>query len=865
MSTTISGTPPRIAIKYTDSLTGSYPSISRTGDDSRRGVYSVYYNDNNTEIFTTTLHENSMSANPGESITPFNEGFRPEQSNEISFYNTGSSESETSLGFSSRLSSKTQIKFSLNVDTLSTMHAQSASIMYYNKNTKVFDLAGGSDAFTSAFSPYLKAGLGRDSKLFNAIGFPMMSGSSGLLSSSSPFHGQNPGDSGRFDEIYNYVQEGSVTLNSNFAATDSQLISLSEIINHPFLLEKAVIEMNISSSNGWFDDITRCSFSGSGFFSDLGGPGVTISLLNQIQDNKREIILSSTIIPMGDTGSFPYLGASAGASAVWTPAGFGSFATPGAIVPNTGIQKIQVMSNAANSNGFLLLGDYDLNSSFISEVKPFGRSLNSKEVSERSYFGKEYQTSNINIATNNRDFIRYDIDAFSTQVAKPVTAILQFEKQSYSPYLLFPKDNLILAISKHRPVITDLDRPGLDVTGSHEFGISTGVINITLYGSLIKEQKEFHDTLNQNLTSNSVYENVKASVVDQFDIEPTNKFIGSYISQFFTGSMLISGAYNTSSYYGNGYVDARRGVRSSLIGVSNTITDIFPTVDFETSIPGFNRNVQIFSDEERYFDTLLPRIDQISKIEGADIGYGTGSDNKNYYLLGNGNNINVTWLKSWNSLFLFEPRFSSVTRTVSPFSNTFSTKKLVDGTAFIKQSNDSGLLRPHSIGNGPGYIPGSDWRFVGVFISPNLELDAASNDKLSKNIYGIGDGQYGEPVFISKDKITGEYVFDSRIRGFKYGLLNSNKEMRKWHFRRDRFGQFRDMLEQARDSKMILQSNATTIPSPIKIRFVGANNSTTAGGETFSNNLSLAATSSLPYFDGEARSRGDLPDIDLVP
>jgi hypothetical protein len=73
------------------------------------------------------------------------------------------------------------------------------------------------------------------------------------------------------------------------------------------------------------------------------------------------------------------------------------------------------------------------------------------------------------------------------------------------------------------------------------------------------------------------------------------------------------------------------------------------------------------------------------------------------------------------------------------------------------------------------------------------------------------------------------------------------------------------MIEQPRDSKVYLESKSFIVSSPIRARFIGSNGKFTNGEETFSNNVSIECTSSLPYFDGIARSRGDLPSVEIVP
>ena len=131
---------------------------------------------------------------------------------------------------------------------------------------------------------------------------------------------------------------------------------------------------------------------------------------------------------------------------------------------------------------------------------------------------------------------------------------------------------------------------------------------------------------------------------------------------------------------------------------------------------------------------------------------------------------------------------------------------------------------------------------------------------MAKSLYCIGDGQYNEPISTITSYVATNH-YGVAVRGFKYGLLNANSERRKWKFRRDRYGQFRDMIEQARDSKMYLEDTQSTIEAPVKIRFVNSSGIVTDPEDTFSSNMSFAATSSLPYFDNTSRNRGSLPSV----
>lgn len=138
------------------------------------------------------------------------------------------------------------------------------------------------------------------------------------------------------------------------------------------------------------------------------------------------------------------------------------------------------------------------------------------------------------------------------------------------------------------------------------------------------------------------------------------------------------------------------------------------------------------------------------------------------------------------------------------------------------------------------------------------------------------------------------FGIDPIIRGWKYGLQSGLPSYSRAVFRRDKFGQPRDMLEQRQYGKFINHANeifanqatptsspypdpitgkAPTIgqlnASPVTVNFVkqkyvkddrGIGKITSYAVDpaaTTSHNLSNEVTSSLPYFDGEARMRSE--------
>ena len=110
------------------------------------------------------------------------------------------------------------------------------------------------------------------------------------------------------------------------------------------------------------------------------------------------------------------------------------------------------------------------------------------------------------------------------------------------------------------------------------------------------------------------------------------------------------------------------------------------------------------------------------------------------------------------------------------------------------------------------------------------------------------------------------------IRGWKYGIQNGFAENTNSVFRRDRFGQFRDMLEQRTDGKFYKKTDSVTRAyfgtntndSPIQVRFVDSEGNIVEPHTTNCSNLHFEATSSLPYFDdGILRNRAPVVDEDI--
>lgn len=166
-----------------------------------------------------------------------------------------------------------------------------------------------------------------------------------------------------------------------------------------------------------------------------------------------------------------------------------------------------------------------------------------------------------------------------------------------------------------------------------------------------------------------------------------------------------------------------------------------------------------------------------------------------------------------------------------------------------------------------------------MLATPLGDPTAVNVRKVQASVAAGQAGATGSLQRFVKLNAANELYYDSLVRNFtgsdgapllsvgSYGLTDALSKQESIHFRRDRCGQFRDMLEQSPHVARIL-GNSTS--HPIEIKFYsrpskdGKGRTTTRPIKTHSQNLSHYATSSLPYFDGVVKERTDNPDLTLV-
>ena len=181
----------------------------------------------------------------------------------------------------------------------------------------------------------------------------------------------------------------------------------------------------------------------------------------------------------------------------------------------------------SGANGFGLASNKNNIYAVLAGDEIGGRGIDELNGNDRSYFrGKQSQKLG---------------DAYETfgtaRVDDPLT-IYPPKRRSIdipSPYLLMPDDELIFGW--HYPINNDhvfSYRANGDVranTMRFEVGAKS---KLHMYGSLIADKKEYHETLNQPLYTDSIFETVIGGdkIIDQFDINTPTELSGTYIDNY---------------------------------------------------------------------------------------------------------------------------------------------------------------------------------------------------------------------------------------------------------------------------------------------------------------------------------------------
>lgn len=543
------------------------------------------------------------------------------------------------------------------------------------------------------------------------------------------------------------------------------------------------------------------------------------------------------------------------------------------------------------------------NSSFLKTTDVFGRNFRGAESSGRSIFGSEFiipQTPiNLNRTTPDSyvpnplyvssyeempDSFKEVLDInnspdfrFYTQFVVPVS------NSTPSPYLIKPGDKLTLAISKMRPALAsngydpisglktlDIFKGGLE----HDVLINTGSIKVTFYGSFIQNDVEHNESSNQILDTSAVHEVIGMEpILDQFDNEYMSSLRGSYLDDYITGSMLASYPYPAGS---RGRLFSKQ---------SASIQPPLPTSGYHLMAdPSFSsrkvpwnevtsptKNLTLVDSNERIYDSMMPNFSEIFQRDGVNpvwLDFAGFPSNLGVFsfrgkVLGE---ENINGNTSWASSFPFETKYDGIRRQ-------FDIKDRLIANSFIDDSGGAGELPPGGQKNIDSIFVEYEpyLLFVDANASNVSQIIGLNKNDFTKLFFGYGDFYFSGSDFSVVNIPNFRTVLplgliavpiSPVIRGWKYGIYNAFPSYSSLVFRRDKYGQFRDMLEQ----------RLSTVPSyrrdfPIEVKFVDGEGTITRPELTKSFNLSTYATSSRPFEDRdvEAGASGNAFNLEVVP
>ncbi len=843
--------------------------------------------------------------------------------------------------FKSRLSNKTIIRIQQNLTNVSRLTANSSSMHYLNPVSGGFDLVANetvnayyNDMFGPSNDDYLAM---LDPVLFTPYGYHYMP-ANGMVndydrgSQALPYISTINNYTGDGNDAATLIPNTWITLHSSSLvnprhnANASQSIKLSSYLAHPFLLEKVVVEFPVEAGPGWMNDsfqvrsLTDSTLST--FAVDAGGPMVTVSILRQDKVNnfRRDLIASATFTNAFDSLTASYLESSAQyvfdasprSVQGWTRTGVSNMVNVGATLSGpvisgstnyfTGTVKVAMdpavshhimrYKTSGSAAGIMRAGDQAQYSSYrnnppaLSTFGPFakrpgvlqsGRSILGNHV---TFLSKNQITSDMATYETDFDNVAWTNAAQKWKLYQDVAARVQ-----KSPYLLYPEDELILCLSKHRAVVKSgsmnfLDN-GLDsrivsdVTAQHDIKIPIGNLKITLYGDLVREDREFHDTLNQRLETEELWETIGDDpVLDQFDTTYANELSGSYLDRFNIRNAVkyafleqaLTSSLEINAYHSNFMQDTSLTPWSSQYSWSSS--------RYIYELKKSCRNVNHISTDDRFWDTRVPEpfdimslVNSNFRLEGYDaIPNTSGIFNNILYTGTTYNSGNADrGIRDWIMTYPYESKYNNVTKvfvdTIANIKRVYRTRAAGGGgpTTATPTSLTYGQLIMVVGDDAVARHLSSDGTFGG-------NGDGVTFSEFAKIFYGTGDGRSStdncHALFAKKTSDGVEH--GAQIRGWRYGMMSAFPLYPGCTFRRDHFGQFRDMLEQRLDAKFYNEENnkglAGVKEGPVQVRFYDRNGRFTDPLLTLTSNLSFEATSSMPYTDGVARNR---PEIDF--
>lgn len=502
-----------------------------------------------------------------------------------------------------------------------------------------------------------------------------------------------------------------------------------------------------------------------------------------------------------------------------------AYATPAHIpmssITNSSLVRdelILIESNSSQDNISLsFTGSFNIEANVrltevVDRISSFSVSTTSRDIMRSQTGGRMFSDieagrSIVNGVPNTKPGKSFDVVLRTAEPPETVVFPDASTIDRHSPYLIFPEDELILGYQFPLSFNFRNNNFALGDAKTNRTRFSKHKPSkITLFGSLIKENKEYHDTLNQTLTSEAVHEVVQydTPALDQFLIESRNQYLGSYLDNHTTGSV--------------------GSVVESLISAGENVLS-----------GSLQRFINIKNPLLRYYDTVLPDITEMVRIDGFEPAKASllGVKDAEWFLASFlnsavGNHVHTFW----NKIFPFESRYNTINRQIDQSFYLYQITSQNSTTLSLETRSNASFIgtdKPTSVGDTRNIFANSTFIAFTFGKGPeNLHRHINSSTRLH------------------------------RPAGYKYGIMNALPQFSKNIFRYDKFGQYADMLEQGKETRFFLGRGAIT-QGALDIKFVADDdendqyimlNEDEITSNTFeSSNLSIYATSSLPFFD----------------
>ena len=461
-----------------------------------------------------------------------------------------------------------------------------------------------------------------------------------------------------------------------YHATGSQTISLRNYINQPFLLEKAVIQFHsmFEFADGIKPKAREAAFALKNQSSSFGANFTydeqakyyipTFFMLNQKQDNFyksvdyvliQEGIVTSSNYNVSIPGNFD-LG-NGTMTRIQDTRELVTYGQLGILLSgseNGVINPTEVLDRGLRREALLILtssttsltGNFQIE--FESKISrrynatadtvnlinyttaPFktGSLLFDDRLGGRGYGGLDSSTRALaNGFPGFRPGGTSEIASYESGYDPLSVAGLNFEDETESfdftsPYILFPDDEIVLGFQY--PLCDNVLQnnatsfPILSNSFTNRMTL-TGDARLILYGSLIKNNVEHHNTLNQNLTSPAVHEMIGSEpIVDQYQIASRGEFSGSYIDDLI---------FRSSPYRFGAAVGRTPSERIGKPIISKVNFDVDKPLGGLKLLSGSITRFVLLQDSARKFkDSTVTPLDIDKNLR--DITYGTYQSNK---------------------------------------------------------------------------------------------------------------------------------------------------------------------------------------------------------------------------------------------